>query len=130
MNALTIGIASVAFAALGVAVWALWRALVAERALRELHRQFEDVAGRFQGLSAGSVGQGQHLARLESDVARLRDRLDRLGNQEGGDAAFGHAIRMARRGSDVDEIMEACGLSRMEADLVVRLHHQGQQAVE
>lgn len=117
---------AIVLAALALALAAA--ALLGQRRLaRELARvaaQSRDTAEHFRGLTAGTAGQSRHLARLQQDLERLRERLDQLASQEGGGAAFEQAIRMARKGHPAGEIMETCGLSQMEADLVVLLHQQ------
>ena len=47
-----------------------------------------------------------------------------LGSRESGGEAFDQAIRMARKGLPADEISDACGLSKVEADLVVLIHQE------
>ncbi|PWG63671.1 DUF2802 domain-containing protein [Sediminicurvatus halobius] len=117
---------AVIIAAFALAIAAV--ALVANRRLAgELARieaQSRDTAEQFRGLTAGTVGQSRNLARLQQDLERLRERLDQVASQEGGGAAFEQAIRMARKGHPAGEIMETCGLSQMEADLVVLLHQE------
>lgn len=117
---------AIVLAALALALAAA--ALLGQRRLaRELARvaaQSRDTAEHFRGLTAGTAGQSRHLARLQQDLERLRERLDQLASQEGGGAAFEQAIRMARKGHPASEIMETCGLSQMEADLVVLLHKE------
>ncbi|MBA1149561.1 DUF2802 domain-containing protein [Ectothiorhodospiraceae bacterium WFHF3C12] len=97
------------------------------RRIGALEQSQKRVAEYMRGVSAGAVGQGQHVARLEQDLARVRDRMERVASSEGGGStAFNHAIRMAQRGATAEELMEACGLSQMEADLVVLLHRDQQ----
>ena len=121
-------VALLAVAALAVAVSAVRgrRALLAR--LEELELRLDQSSQHYQGLSASAVGQGELLSRVNRDLARLRERLEQMAatTEEGG-AAFNQAIRMARKGSGADEIMETCGLSKVEADLVVLLHQGGEQ---
>lgn len=96
--------------------------------LHEFERAQAQLSERFHGLTAGAVGQGQRLAQFEQHLGRLRERLDQLASSGGTDgAAFNTAIRLARKGIAAREIMEACGLSEMEASLVVLLHHEHEQ---
>lgn len=92
--------------------------------LRELEQAQAKLAEHFQGLTAGAVGQGRHLAQLEQHMGRLRERLDQLASTDGNGSAFNTAIRLARKGVPAREIMETCGLSEMEADLVILLHRE------
>ena len=116
----------IAAAALAVALFAVFAAQgrsknlkrrvdAVEEGLRQIHDQF-------QGLSAGAVGQGQQLIRMEQALGRLRERLKEVAERETGGEAFNQAIRMARKGATANEIMENCSLSQVEADLVILLH--------
>lgn len=122
---LIIGAIGLAAAAILVAALALWRLSRLTVRLRDLERAQAQLAENFQGLTAGAIGQGRRLAQLEQHLGRLRERLDQLASSdEGGGAAFNTAIRLARKGISAREIMEICGLSEMEADLVILLHHE------
>lgn len=102
------------------------RLRAAQHRLAELESTVAMSAQSYEGLSAGAVGQGESLARMEQNMARLRQRLEQLtATTEGGGASFNQAIRMARKGCSAGEIMETCGLTQVEADLVVLLHREG-----
>ncbi len=81
----------------------------------------------YQGLSAGALGHGKHLARVRQDLMQLKDRIEQVAVTDPSGAAFNQAIRMARKGCTAEEIMEACGISRVEADLVVVLHRSEEE---
>ena len=122
----------IALVACLIAVGALSAVTVLWRRLADMQQRLDDAEARvgqigqhFSGLTAGAVGQGRNLAKVQQDLGRLRDRLEQVASHEPGGAAFEQAIRMARKGMSASEIMEACGLSRMEADLVVTLHREG-----
>jgi len=124
---LLIVVAVLALAGIGAAWRALRRVQVLERRLRAVDALASQTHEHFEGLSAGSLGQGQQLGRLEQELGRLRTRLDQLAanaDGTGNGAAFSQAIRMARKGCGAREIMETCGLSQVEADLVVLLHKE------
>jgi uncharacterized coiled-coil protein SlyX len=117
---------ALALFALGLAAIAFVRLTAMHRRVGELEAQAEQNAEHYRGLSAGVVGQGEQLARLEQELVRLRSRLDEVAaNSEGTGAAFDQAVRMARKGCSAREIMETCGLSEIEADLVVLMHKSG-----
>src|SRR5690554_5182684 len=119
--------ALLAVAALALAAFALQRARALTQRVVELETSARRSAEFMEGFSEGAVGQGELIARVEQDLARLRSRLDQLAStSDGSGAAFNQAIRMARKGCSADEIMETCGLSKIEADLVVLLHRSEQ----
>ncbi len=125
MNGFDFIAVALASAALAVAVLAAVRINQLQRRIKELEEEWGRMLTQFRSLAAGAVGQNQHVSRLEEQMARLRHQLESVASQEGGNAAFSQAIRLARRGAGADQIMETCGLSRMEADLVVLLHREG-----
>ena len=118
--------------AIAVAVLALGWAMRLGRRLRAVQEQvasLEETLNRnaecYQGLSVGAVGQGQHLVRVRQDLSRLKDRIEQVATSEaGGGNSFNQAIRMARKGASAEEIMEACEISQVEADLVLLLHRE------
>lgn len=116
-----------------VAAAAAWQAVGMKSRVERLEQRAEglensvrQILEHFRGLSAGAVGQGEHLARVEQNLSRVRRRLDQVASSGGSDGSrFNQAIRMARKGSSPKEIMETCEISQVEADLVVLVHAQG-----
>lgn len=74
------------------------------------------------------------LRSVQEQVQRLDTRLDALAGQveagsrvtaqPTGSAARGYdlAVRLAKRGAPADELIGSCGITRHEAELLVRLH--------
>ncbi len=122
LNALLIGIVGVTVLIAILAVH-LWR--VSIRLRSELH-----------GLKIATKSFGNDLAALRrsgvcrddkiSDHSRLlrqlEERLQDLGHYDKANQAFHAAISAARRGADVAMLVEAYGLNRDAAELLVRLH--------
>jgi hypothetical protein len=80
------------------------------------------------------------LAELRAQSAMLQSLaggLERLDGQlridgrhattamRGGRAGYELAIRLANSGASIDELCASCGMTRAEADLLVRLHRAG-----
>ena len=78
----------------------------------------EDV----QALCAGAANLGKHLSVMEQRLRRLSERQDQVEMRDPVQQPYGHAIRLAQRGADVNELISNCGLSRGEAELLLRLH--------
>ena len=113
---------AVAVAVAAMAIYHVRRAEARVAGLRDERRRLLETV---EGLSSGAVAQGERIARVEQELQRLKERLSMLGSRESGNAAFDQAIRMARKGQPAEDISEACGLSKVEADLVVLIHHEG-----
>ena len=65
------------------------------------------------------------IAAAQARIGEVADQVDgRLlaGASAGGGPSYQVAIRLARSGASCDELVASCGLSRLEAELVRRLH--------
>ena len=64
----------------------------------------------------------EHMPPLERQLKQLADRQDQLETNGPDGRPFHNAIRMVHHGAGVERIVENCGLSPGEAELVVRMH--------
>lgn len=84
-----------------------------------------------QSLLAELRSQGVALQTLALALERLEARLLLEGRHaapatpRGVRAAYELAIRLANSGASIDEVCASCGMSRSEAELLVRLHRAG-----
>jgi hypothetical protein len=112
--------------ALALALVALLVAVVVLVAMRRerarLAREAEVVRGDMRALVSAAVGVGERVMRLERQLTQLAERQDQLDLNDPAHQSYQQAIRMARRGSDMNELIEVCGLTRGEAELVAMLH--------
>jgi hypothetical protein len=77
---------------------------------------------RSQGVALQTVALA--LERLEAQLL-LEGRHAAPATQRGGRSAYELAIRLANSGASIDEVSASCGMSRSEAELLVRLHRAG-----
>jgi hypothetical protein len=99
----------------GLAWWLLRPPLRRQAlALQALQRRMEDLQGQYWALQ-------QCLLPTEA-LPRALPASAELPAGSGLERLYDRAIRMARQGARADALMGACGLSRAEAELVVRLH--------
>jgi hypothetical protein len=114
----------------GRAVFLVFCFAVAAIAFTRWRRNAETTSERFMERTALLL---ERLSGLEQQIAATNARLDQL--QEGlashlnrpaatnaPAASYQIAIRLARNGSRCEELIESCGLTRQEAELVLRLH--------
>ena len=94
----------------------IWRArcLAIESSLAAVHRELELVASI-------SMKAGRRVKRMEQEYSGVVERVDQV-ELRGGTQSFDQAIDSARHGSNPDALAQQFGLSRGEADLVMRLH--------
>jgi hypothetical protein len=98
------------------------------RSMRHLQSRYlaleASVAGMRRELEVvGSISlrTGRRVKRIEHDYAGVADRVE-LVELRGSVPSFDQAIDSARRGTDSGRLTQQFGLSRVEADLVTRLH--------
>jgi Protein of unknown function (DUF2802) len=103
-------LASVTFAA--------WRrAAIRQTQLAGVHDA--EVVKRLDGLDARLVATRNAIAQITETLERV-SRKETTGNR--AIAGYPIAIRLARGGAGVDELVAICGLSPNEAELVCRIH--------
>jgi hypothetical protein len=118
---LTVAGAALGFLGFAMALTALravrgWRArcVSLESSLAAVRRELELVAS----ISARS---GRQVKRIEHEYSTVSDRVDQV-ELRGAAQSFDLAIDSARRGVDPGKLTQQFGLSRGEAELVMRLH--------
>ena len=87
----------------------------------------DDLHNNFNALCSGSVGVGKRISRLESKTRQQADRQLRLEDKTPALQNYGNAARLANKGADMDELVDYCGLSRGEAELILFLNSEKQE---
>jgi len=87
----------------------------AERTLSQVHLVLERLSSVQAGLTSTN-------ARLDDIAARIESPAPATAPSSTHSPSYQIAIRLARGGASREELVESCGLSRQEAELVRRLH--------
>lgn len=114
----------------GRAVFLVFCFLLASFTFTRWRRATDSSAERFAEQNTALLAQ---LANIERSLAEAHRKLDALSEQKEGESrrvvaggtsapSYQIAIRMARSGTPREELMASCGLTRQEAELVLRLH--------
>lgn len=90
--------------------------------IEALENSINRISETFYGISAGAVGQGEHLAKVEKDLAQLRSRLESVATNDQSSSGHNQAIKLAKKGVPAAQIAEECEITKVEADLIVLLH--------
>lgn len=88
------------------------------RNLRERLHQLEQEIG---ALCSASMGAGEHVVKMERQVQRIVERQNQLDMRINVERPYSQASQLVMRGADIDELVETCGLSRGEAELLVMM---------
>lgn len=96
---------------------------------RSTQRGTENMLQQMGSLSQRLAQTEQSLIALDERFARLTQRLEEERQPASPAvacaASYRIGIRLARGGASRDELIESCGLTRQEADLLQRLHGPG-----
>jgi hypothetical protein len=89
------------------------------------HSQAEKIAGLQNQLSilcTGAVGTDARILHFEQALTKLKERQNTLDLGMSSQHSYDHAIRLARKGVGINQIIDNCNLSDEEAHLISRLH--------
>ena len=120
-SALTAGlIASVAFQFFTIHRFRHEQSVLRERcsgAGERIHQLEQELAA----LCSASGGAGEHVLRLEQQMQRIIERQNGLEMRSVGDHSYNQASQLVNRGANIDELVDTCGLTRGEAELLVMM---------
>jgi hypothetical protein len=95
------------------------------RQIRQLKASLKDrcdTLGReLHATTSGSIGVGQRLVACERQLHELRTTLDEMRQNDPLRVSYDEASRLVDLGADIDDLMNTCGISRPEAELVSAL---------
>lgn len=95
------------------------------RKIRQLQTSLKsrcDTLGReLHATTSGSLGVGQRLVACERQLHELRTTLDEMRQNDPLRISYDEASRLVDLGADIEDLMNTCGISRPEAELVSAL---------
>ncbi len=101
------------------------------RLLEQQQRRQEETATDVRALCAGAAGLSDRIQQIERRSMRISHRQEQLEQFGQRSRPYEQAVRLARKGSDVEELVTVCGLSKGEAELITmmqRLQEEGEAA--
>lgn len=108
--------------ALGLVVVLLIGLLRTRQGLRQTRQQQEALQADLRALVSAAIGVGERVHRIEKSLREVSHRQEQIDQTDPGAQAYQQAIKMAQKGSSAEELIEICGLTRGEADLIAMLH--------
>lgn len=97
----------------------LWRQ---NKQLKNMLKERCDTLGReLHATTSGSMGVGQRLVVCERQLHELRSTMDEMRQNDPLRVSYDEASRLVDLGADIDDLMNTCGISRPEAELVSAL---------
>lgn len=98
---------------------------VARRQIGQLRSQLKercDTLGReLHATGSGSMGVGHRVVACERQLHELRRLIEEMRQNDPLRVSYDEASRLVELGADIEDLMNTCGISRPEAELVAAL---------
>ncbi len=85
-------------------------------------KQLKELAHELQTMTNAAYGVGKRINVLAGQIKELDDRQEEFDLKDQGSQSMTQAIALAQKGASIDELMEACDMSRGEAELLMMVH--------
>ena len=112
----------------GALVLLFIQSLVSRREVGRLKAQIKercDALGReIHATGSGSMGVGHRVVACERQLHELRGLMDEMRQNDPLRVSYDEASRLVELGADIDDLMNTCGISRPEAELVAALKNR------
>ena len=118
---------SVAFALLAFQSLRMRRQMIQLEA--ELKSRYEELGREVHAVSSGSMGVGRRVMACEKFLHQIQGNVDELRQNDPARVSYDEASRLVGLGADIDDLMDTCGISRPEAELVSALHRRKAEAL-
>ncbi|MAL98551.1 DUF2802 domain-containing protein [Hydrocarboniclastica marina] len=95
----------------------------------ELKGRYEELGRELHAVSSGSMGVGRRLMECEKYLHQLQGTVDELRQNDPARVSYDEASRLVGLGADIQDLMDTCGISRPEAELVSAMHRRQAETV-
>jgi hypothetical protein len=89
--------------------------------LQDAQQRIKQMEQELAALCSAAVGAGDHVVKLEQKVRRIIERQNLLELRASSDRPYSQASQLVHRGADIQELVDSCGLTRGEAELLVMM---------
>ncbi len=94
-----------------------------QQQLQQQRSECEQLQSQFKLLVSGAQGMGERIHSVEHALSTSKKAATQNNRAASGDVSVRQAIELARKGATVDELVDICGLSRGEAELMSTIHN-------
>jgi len=99
--------------------------LVIKRSIKKSEQQMsqlvDGLSKEVQGISHGSMGIGRKVLMMEKKIEELEGTIEEIQKNDPNKVSYSEAARLVELGAGVEDLMNSCGISRPEAELVSAL---------
>ena len=87
-------------------------------------KRIHDLQNQITALCSGAAGTDERIHKFEQTLSKLQDHQHSLDLSANHQPGYDHAIRLAKKGADIQQLINNCNLSDEEAHLITTLHGQ------
>ncbi|MAC48458.1 MAG: DUF2802 domain-containing protein [Oceanospirillum sp.] len=114
--------------AIGVAVYNMKQVAKLRKQLEESQNEtralVQNLRNETHAMGSGSIGVGQRLREVEKKLNQAMERQVELEQKDPGSLPYTYAIRLVEMGASAKDLVDNCGLARVEADLISLVHSE------
>ena len=81
----------------------------------------DSISKEVQGLSHGTMGVGRKVLTMEKTLEDIETVVEEIQKNDPNKVSYSEAARLVELGAGVEDLMNSCGISRPEAELVSAL---------
>lgn len=89
---------------------------------RSQANQISALQQQLSALCSAAVGSDERIVRFEQSLMKIKEQQNTMDLGQPQQQSYEHAIRLARKGVDINQLIDNCNLSEEEALLITRLH--------
>lgn len=111
--------------ALGQSIVMLMVLLFWRKQRRQLQQQghnMQSLQRDLRALANAAVGVGERVLEIERKQRSLKDKHEMVDLYDSANQSYEQAINMARTGASISDLVEVCGISHSEAELISMMH--------
>ncbi|GLQ32368.1 DUF2802 domain-containing protein [Litoribrevibacter albus] len=95
-----------------------------ELARQQVTEELALVLSEFKAFKSSSIGIGKKLMGLEKDLADTVEKQQDFEFQDPNSLPYTQASRLIQMGADAEDLVNSCGLSKAEAELLMLVNRQ------
>lgn len=103
---------------------AVWVSVHSIKHSRELEKTIRQLRSDQRAMTTAAVGMGGRVLELERRLKNMREHQEQqhVDIYDSANQPYEHAIQMAKHGASIQELVDMCGVSHNEAELITMMH--------
>lgn len=93
-------------------------------ARQETYLLVKALRNEANAMGSGAIGVGQRLVEVEKRLNSTMERQMEIEQRDPGSIPYAYAVRLVEMGATTEELINNCGLARVEAELITLIHSE------